>query len=365
MKKYITITLSTLTLLTCFTGCGKKESSDSSKTDKIEAQTAALSTVAANTGAQDEIQQALEEQKKAENNKTPDEPESGIIKHKDRPYDGIYLEDYVTVTFSGYEHDSKCELTVDWDAIAKDLGNGITPEIIETIAEVRIYNDPDLVNGDKINIIMDEKTLQETFKQKFSKEIEYIDDNVYYYEETPVIVSGLKTKTFVQDASEVDMTVLEKSFDDYMANLKADTQDYDNKLPISVLDQFLNKKIYREIYIDQVVDRDIIMSDETDYCRINDYILEGTYLATRTMSSYNDSNASDLPENMVFNIYKLSLERYKSEEKFDLYYLTGMSDLLFEDNKMIITDEMVEADFNVTIEELMPDNKYWDIQEVK
>lgn len=366
MKKYISLTLSALILLPCIAGCGDKDNESQSRKETSTEALATTKAVEETTvdwqSLKDEYNKDIEKQEQSEK-KSQEETASGIIKHTNRPYEGIYIEDYITVTFSGYEHDSECELSVNWDAIADELGNGITPEMLETMYDVRLYNDHDLANGDEINISMDNKTLQEAFKQKFSSEIEYVDDNVFYYEKTPVIVSGLMTKVFVQDATEVDMTVLTKYFDNYMVKLKDDTQDYDDKLPRTVKDQ-LNNKEYKETDIDQVIGRDKIMSDDTDYCRINDYSLEGTYLATRTMSSYNDSNAADLPENMVFNIYKLSMERYSSEEKFDIYYLTGMSDLLFEENKMIITDEMVEADFKATFDELMPNSQYFNVAKV-
>ncbi len=360
MKKYITITLSTLTLLTCFTGCGKNESSDSSKTDKTEAQTAALSTVAANTDAQDEIQQALEEQKKAENNKTPDEPESGIIKHEDRPYEGIYLEDYVTVTFSGYEHDSAVEMSMNWDAAANDLGNGVTSEMLETIFHVDIRNTEDkfdrfkmddLVNGDMVVLYMDKSTKYETYEMKYPKEMEYIDKNLWYYEETPVIVSKLKTKTFVENTSDIDKAVIQKITDEKMNEIKDLSKDYVDNLEGGSLLSAYNWKL------------DIM--GNTHYIKINDFKIDKIYFAKRTASSYNDTAANALPENMVFNIYKLSVERYGTGEILDLYYRAEIGDLLYEDGKMVISDDTVKVQFAATAEELMPDSKYWEIEEVK
>lgn len=365
MKKYITITLSTLTLLTCFTGCGKKESSDSSKTDKIEAQTAALNTVAANTGAQDEIQQALEEQKKAENNKTPDEPESGIIKHTNREYEGYYLEDYMTINFKGYEHDSQCEVIVDWDKIAEDLGNGVTPEILESVYHISVLNTDeyaldrtkvnDLVNGDKVELSMSENTLQDTFKQKYTKELKYIDENLWYYKKTPAIVSGLKTKVFLENTSDIDKAAIQKITDKKMNEIKDSAKDY-----VSDLDNDYAARSIMSLY-----NWKLDVMGNTHNCKINDFTIDKTYFTKRTASSYNDIAASTLPENMVFNIYKLSVERYGTGEILDLYYRAEIGNLLYEDGKMIITDDTVKVQFAGTAEELMPDSKYWDIEEVK
>ena len=42
-----------------------------------------------------------------------------------------------------------------------------------------------------------------------------------------------------------------------------------------------------------------------------------------------------------------------------------MSALLFEENKMIITDELIEADFKTTFDELMPDSQYFNVAKVE
>lgn len=358
MKKYISLTLSALILLPCIAGCGDKDNESQSRketsTEALVTTKAVEETTVDWQSLKDEYNKDIEKQEQSEK-KSQEETASGIIKHTNRPYEGIYIEDYITVTFSGYEHDSECELSVNWDAIADELGNGITPEMLETIYDVRLYNDHDLANGDEINISMDNKTLQEAFKQKFSSEIEYVDDNVFYYEKTPVIVSGLMTKVFVQDATEVDMAVLTKYFDNYMVKLKDDTQDYDDKFPND----------YDFEYVDTVLGRESSIMDNTQYCKINDYKIDSTYLATRTISSYSDSNAYDLPENMVYNIYKLTVERYESGEIFEMYYRTEIGNLLFEDNKMIISDDTVKVQFAGTVDELMPDSKYFNVVKVE
>ena len=103
----------------------------------------------------------------------------------------------------------------------------------------------------------------------------------------------------------------------------------------------------------------------THYIKINDFKVEKTYLAKRTASSYNDTSASTLPENMVYNIYKLTVERYGTGEVLDLYYRAEVSNILYEDDKMLVSDEAVKVQFAAKAEELVPDSKYWEIEEVK
>lgn len=369
MKKYIAITLSTLMLLTCFTGCGDKKSSGKSNTDSVEAQTAALSAVAATDKEhrdddQDTIQKALEEQKKVEN-KTSDESESGIMKHKDRPNEGYYLEDYMIVEFKGYEHDSECEVTVDWDKLADDLGNGVTPEILETIYSFRFrdtkaHSDDvdDLVNGDRINLITSEETIQDAFKQKYSKELKYIDENLWYYEKTPVIVSGLKTKEFITDTGDVDkaaiITLCDKKMEEIKESAKGSTYMLENNYGSNIIDYVIEGKEDESFFL-----------GKANYYTITNYKIESTYLAARTPSSYNDSSASQLPENMVFCTYKLSIERKDNGEVFDMYYRIEIGNVLFENDKMVISDDDVKVQLARTADDAMPDSKYWEIEEVK
>lgn len=364
MKKYIAITLSTLTLLTCFTGCGDKKSSGKSNTDSVEAQTAALSTVAVTDKEhrdddQDVIQKALDEQKKAENN-ISDESESGIIKHTDRSNEGYYIEDYVTVNFTDYEHDSAVEMSVDWDAAAADLGNGVTSEMLETIFHVDIRNTEDkfdrfkmddLVNGDMVVLYIDESTEYETYEMKYPEEMEYIDENLWYYEETPVIVSGLRTKEFIENTSDIDKAAIQKITDEKMNEIKDSAKDYTD-----ILEGGDILSAYGWKY-------DVM--GNTHYIKINDFKIDKTYFAKRTASSYEDTAANALPENMVFNIYKLSVERYGTGEILDLYYRAEIGNLLYEDGKMLVSDDTVKVQFAGTAEKLMPDSKYWEIEEVK
>lgn len=39
--------------------------------------------------------------------------------------------------------------------------------------------------------------------------------------------------------------------------------------------------------------------------------------------------------------------------------------LLYEDGKMLVSDDAIKVQFAGTAEELMPDSKYWEIEEVK
>ena len=211
--KRISTILIALTMTACITSCGdKNEDKSSSKSSAIEAQTAELSTVdtteKVETTTIDEIQKALEEQKKAESQETN---QSGLQKHTNRKEKGYYLEDYITINFTGYEHDSEVEVIVDWDKLASDLGNDISPDILEQVYRISVLNTDDmaldhskvndLINGDEVSIHMSEHTLQSNFKQKYSKELKYIDENVWYYEDTPAFVSGLKSKSFIPSAA--------------------------------------------------------------------------------------------------------------------------------------------------------------------
>ena len=354
-------------LSACVTGCGDNDDNkSSSKSSVVEAQTIGTSTVddAENveTTTIDEIQKALEEQKKAELQETD---QNGLQKHTNRKEEGYYLEDYITVNFKGYEHDSEVEVIVDWDKLAADLGNDITPDILEQVYRISVLNTDDmaldhskvndLINGDEVNIRISERTLQANFKQKYTKELKYIDENVWYYEDTPAIVSGLKNKSFIENANEVDKNEINAVFDTKMTDIKDSTKNFTNAI----------KNDYGVSSIDSVFGRNSKITDKTMNCRINDYKVEKTYLATRTAASYNNSATNGLPENMVFTIYKLTVERYGSEEIFDLYYRAEISNALYENGKMIISDDTVKVQFAGTSEELIPDSQYWKIQEVK
>lgn len=365
--KRLSTVLIALTMTAFITSCGDNdEEKSSSKSSAIEAQTVELSTVdtteKVETTTIDEIQKALEEQKKAESQETN---QSGLQKHTNRKEKGYYLEDYITINFTGYEHDSEVEVIVDWDKLASDLGNDITPDILEQIYGISVLNTDDkaldhskvndLINGDEVSIHMSEHTLQSTFKQKYSKELKYIDENVWYYEETPAIVSGLKNKSFIENANEVDKNEINAFFDTTMTDTKDSTKDFTNAI----------KNDYGASSIDSVLGRNSKITDETMNCRINDYKVEKTYLATRAASSYNDSAASGLPDNMIFNIYKLTVERYGSGEIFEMYYRTEVGNVLYENNTMVLSDEEVKVQFAGTADELMPDSKFWEITEIK
>ncbi len=356
-----------LTMTACITSCGDNdEEKSSSKSSAIEAQTAELSTVdtteKVETTTIDEIQKALEEQKKAESQETN---QSGLQKHTNRKEKGYYLEDYITINFTGYEHDSEVEVIIDWDKLASDLGNDISPDILEQVYRISVLNTDDkaldhskvndLINGDEVIIHMSEHTLQSNFKQKYSKELKYIDENVWYYEDTPAFVSGLKSKSFIEKTDEVDINAVNDFFEGTMNTIKESTKDYSDTL--------LNKE--SSVDIDFVLGRNSKITDETKRCKINDYNIEKTYLATRTAASYNDSAASGLPDNMIFNIYKLTVERYGSGEIFEMYYRTEVGNVVYENEKMVFSDDEVKVQFAGTTDELMPDCKFWEIQEVK
>lgn len=285
-----------------------------------------------------------------------DKTESGIIKHTNREYEVYYLEDYITVEFKGYEHDSECEVTVDWDKLADDLGNGITPEILESVYSFRLRdvkahtdNVDDIVNGDRINLITSEKTMQDAFEQKYTKELKYIDEKVCYYEKTPVIISGLKTKAFLENISDIDKTAVTKCFDKTMSEIKESAKDYASS-------------IRNDGGVEGI---DLVLGRSDKKYTIKEYKADGTYFAIRTASSYNDTSASSLTENIVFNIYKLIIEGYESGEIIEMYYRTEIENLLYEDNIMVISDDTVKANFAGTADELMPDSKYWNIKEMK
>ncbi len=378
--KRISTILIALTMTACITSCGDKDDKSSSKSKVVETPT----IIAENSDSETTTKKSHYKEDKTEPttdvdwqklrddyqddvlNKTDNSnSESSIIKHTNRKEEGYYLEDYITVNFTGYEHDSEVEVIVDWDKLASDLGNDITPDILEQIYGISVLNTDDmaldhskvndLINGDEVSIHMSENTLQSTFKQKYSKELKYIDENVWYYEDTPAIVSGLKSKSFIENANEVDKKGVNDFFEKTMITVKDSTKDFTNAI----------HNDYGPESIDSVLGRNSKATDKTMNCRINDYKIEKTYLATRTAASYNDSAASGLPENMLFNIYKLTVERYGSGEIFEMYYRTEVGNVLFEDDKMLFSEEEVKVQFAGTADELMPDNKYWEITEVK
>lgn len=379
IKRLSTILIA-LTMTACITSCGDKDDKSSSKSKVVETPT--IITEHSDSEATTEKTQSKVDKtepttdvdwqklrddyqddvlKKTDNSIS----ESGIIKHTNRKEEGYYLEDYITVNFTGYEHDSEVEVIVDWDKLASDLGNGITPDILEQIYGISVLNTDDkaldhskvndLINGDEVSIHMSENTLQSTFKQKYSKELKYIDENVWYYEDTPAIVSGLKSKSFIENANEVDKKAVNDFFEKTMITVKDSTKDFTNAI----------HNDYGPENIDSVLGRNSKATDKTMNCKINDYKIEKTYLATRTAASYNDSAASGLPENMIFNIYKLTVERYGSGEIFEMYYRTEVGNVLFENDKMLISEEEVKVQFAGSTDELMPDKNYWEIQEVK
>ena len=331
--------------------CGDKKSSSSKEENK---KSATYATTPALSGT------AVLSTTERETVSSEDDTEYGIIYHKERPNKGIYLEDYVTVKFTGYEHDSAVEMSVDWDAAAADLGNGVTSEMLEAIFFVDIRNTEDkyyrfkmddLVNGDMVVLHMDESTKYETYEMKYPDEMEYIDEKLWYYTETPVIAYGLKTKVFLDNTSDVDKAEIQKLTDAKMNEIKDSAKDYASNLEGGSLLSAYDWKY------------DVM--GNTHYITIKDFKVEKTYLAKRTASSYNDTSASMLPENMVYNIYKLTVERYGTGEVLDLYYRAEVSNILFEDEKMLVSDETVKVQFAAKAEELVPDSKYWEIEEVK
>ena len=262
--------------------CGDKKSSSSKEENK---KSATYATTPALSGT------AVLSTTERETVSSEDDTEYGIIYHKERPNKGIYLEDYVTVKFTGYEHDSAVEMSVDWDAAAADLGNGVTSEMLEAIFFVDIRNTEDkyyrfkmddLVNGDMVVLHMDESTKYETYEMKYPDEMEYIDEKLWYYTETPVIAYGLKTKVFLDNTSDVDKAEIQKLTDAKMNEIKDSAKDYASNLEGGSLLSAYDWKY------------DVM--GNTHYITIKDFKVEKTYLAKRTASSYNDTSASMLPK---------------------------------------------------------------------
>jgi len=374
--RHLSALITAIALSASFTSCGDKDDKSSSKSNIVEAQNIEPSTVETSKSTpslevgesatetdwqklKDDYQNSVLD--KDDNSNT----DTGIIKHSDRDYDGYYLEDYITVNFTGYEHDSDAEVIVDWEKIANDLGNGITPEILESLFTFRIRDvkehtddSSDLVNGDRVNLITEEKSLQDAFKQKYTKELKYIDENLWYYSKTPVIVSGLKAKDFVVDTSDIDkaaiVSLCDKTMEDIKDSSTNGTYSLKNNYGSNIIDYVLEGKEDESIFL-----------GKANYYIVNSYKIEKTYLATRTASSYNEQSASRLPENMVFCIYKISLKCNETDENIDMYYRTEVGNILFENDTMIISKDDVEVQFAGTTDELMPDSKFWEIQEVK
>ena len=153
--RHLSALITAIALSASFTSCGDKDDRSSSKSNVVEAQNIEPSTVETSESTpslevgesatetdwqklKDDYQNSVLD--KDDNSNT----DTGIIKHTDRDYDGYYLEDYITVNFTGYEHDSDAEVIVDWEKIANDLGNGITPEILESLFTFRIRDVPEL-----------------------------------------------------------------------------------------------------------------------------------------------------------------------------------------------------------------------------
>lgn len=125
---------------------------------------------------------------------------------------------------------------------------------------------------------------------------------------------------------------------------------------------------YGSNIIDYVLDGkedEILFLGNANYYTITNYKIVNTYFAARTPGSYNDPSANQLTENMAFCIYKLSIEGKDNNEMFDMYYRVEIGNILFEDDKMLISDDDVKVQLARTADDAMPDSKYWDIQEVK
>ncbi len=192
MKKQFLLPI-VATMVLCLAGCADKGDHSSSKSAKGKE-----TTIAATTESNSEATTFIVTTEPAESST---EQPTGIIKHTDRPNEGLYLEDYIEVNFKGSEHDSEVEVFVDWKKLAKDIGNDISPDLLEAIYRIKVLNTDDrpidhtrvddLVNGDTVELCIYENTLDKEFKKEHTKELKFIEDNVWYYEKTTVIVSGL------------------------------------------------------------------------------------------------------------------------------------------------------------------------------
>lgn len=182
------------TMILCLAGCADNDDISSSKSHKGKA-----TTIATTTESNSEATTFIVTTEPIE---FSTEQPTGIIKHTDRPNEGLYLEDYIEVNFKGSEHDSEVEVIVDWKKLAKDIENDISPDLLEAVYRIKVLNTDDrpidhtrvddLVNGDTVELCIYENTLDKEFKKKHTNELKYIEDNVWYYEKTTVIVSGLK-----------------------------------------------------------------------------------------------------------------------------------------------------------------------------
>ena len=182
------------TMILCLAGCADNDETSSSKSAKEK-----VTTIAATNETNSEVTTIIATTEPTE---PATEQPTGIIKHTDRPNEGLYLEDYIEVNFKGSEHDSEVEVIVDWKKLAKDVSNDISPELLESIYRIKVLNTDDrpidhtkvddLVNGDTVELCIYENTLDKEFKKSHSKELKLIDSTLWYYEKTPVIVSGLK-----------------------------------------------------------------------------------------------------------------------------------------------------------------------------
>lgn len=132
-----------------------------------------------------------------------------------------------------YEHDSEVEAVVDWERFATNLGNDITPDFLEQVYHISVLNTKensldhakvdDLINGEEVNIHLSERTLLSSFKQKYSKELQFLDENIWGDNDNYAVVSGLKTKVFLENAADADQKAVNELFEETMSTIKEST----------------------------------------------------------------------------------------------------------------------------------------------
>lgn len=137
------------------------------------------------------------------------------------------------MNFKGYEHDSEVEAVVDWERFATNLGNDITPDFLEQVYHISVLNTKensldhakvdDLINGEEVNIHLSERTLLSSFKQKYSKELQFLDENIWGDNDNYAVVSGLKTRVFLENAADADQKAVNELFEETMSTIKEST----------------------------------------------------------------------------------------------------------------------------------------------
>lgn len=260
----------------------------------------------------------------------------------------IYIKDYVTVTFNGYEggNYNKAEISVDWDEFAEDVAvPGIDSVFLEQCFSVR---EEDLQscknNGLEFEISVGDRTIYNTdFTQMYADEIAKLKENsTIIAEDFIVIVEGLPVMSYVKSVESVDITNI-------MSLIEAEAETF--------------MDIQNEPMIGDLSFQLLFNWYDFEDCSVNSYEMVDSYFALKKMSSYSDSEAKELPNNMLCNIYKVNITRDSTGEILDVYVSISANDLFDESGTAIFekTNAELELHSGTTAEAVMTDTTHMDI----